>query len=91
MVSNEMKEIIIKLRIEEGRSLQSLCDEFGVSRYSISRWVSEFRKEATFKKEKADSLMIMEYNRKLKQENEELKKEVDFLKKAAAFFAKESQ
>lgn len=91
MIDKELKQHIIKLKLEEGRTLQSLSDEFGVSANSISKWIQSYRKTAKANAEEAAKLATMEENLRLKRENEELKKENDFLKKAAAFFAKESK
>ena len=89
MVDKELKEQILRLRFEEGRTVKSLAEEYGISRNTLENWCTKFRKAAESDKEKAKVLATMEENLKLKRENEELKKEVDFLKKAAAFFAKD--
>ena len=88
-VDPELKERIIKLKIQEGRTLVSL--EFGISKNTISGWVKKYRVEAKVNAAKAKELADMEELARLKKEVEELKKENDFLKKAAAFFAKESK
>jgi transposase len=90
-VDPELKERIIKLKIQEGRTLVSLEDEFGISKNTISGWVKKYRVEAKVNAAKAKELADMEELARLKKEVEELKKENDFLKKAAAFFAKESK
>lgn len=90
-VDPELKERIIKLKIQEGRTLVSLEDEFGISRSTISGWIKRYRAEAKANAIKAKELADMEELARLKKEVEELKKENDFLKKAAAFFAKESK
>lgn len=88
MFDKELRDQIIKLRLEEGRTLQSLADEFGVSKGAISKWVIAYQERAAQNAEMAKTLKTMEENLKLRRELEELKKENDFLKKAAAFFAK---
>ena len=90
-IEPELKEKIIRLKLEEGRTLQSLEDEFGVPHSTIGKWVRKYREKAQENKEEAKKLAAMEELGKLRRENEELKKENDFLKKAAAFFAKESR
>lgn len=90
-VEPEVKEKIIKLHLQNGRTYKSLSDEFGFSRYVISDWVMKYRKDAEANEKQAKQLADMEELRHLQAENEELKKEIDFLKKAAAFFAKESK
>lgn len=89
--SNELKEKVIKLHLQEGRSQASLEQEFNIGHGSIYRWVKSYSKEyritPPFKaQEKAD----FEEYLKLKKENKELRKENLFLKKAAAFFTKET-
>ena len=76
----EFKKKIVRLHLEEGRTLKGLAAEYGVSKASISIWVKQFR-EADYD--------FMKENLKLKRQLAELQKENDFLKKAAAFFAKE--
>lgn len=87
----ELKERIIRLYIQEGRTYQSLSDEYNISRGVISRWVKKYRENAASNAKQAKHLADMERLRKLQNEIEELRKENDFLKKAAAFFAKESK
>ena len=91
MIDKELKEQIIRLRFEQGRTETSLSEEFGVSKNTISRWCTAYRKEASLNAEKSAVLKSMEETARLRKENEELRKENDFLKKAAAFFAKESR
>jgi transposase len=91
MIDNELKKQIVRLHFEQGRTVKSLCEEFGVSHSAITRWLSAYREEAAANAEKAAALKSMEEAARLRKENEELRKENDFLKKAAAFFAKESQ
>ncbi|WP_128426316.1 transposase [Gudongella oleilytica] len=90
-VEPELKERIIKLRIQEGRTYQSLSDEYGFPRTAMSRWVKKYRADAANSERKAKQIADMEEIRSLQREVEELQKENDFLKKAAAFFAKESK
>jgi transposase len=90
-VEPEIQEKIIKLHIQEGRTLTSLSDEFGISRGIITRLIKRYRDEAKENIKQSIELADMEALRKLQKEVEELRKENDFLKKAAAFFAKESK
>ena len=41
----EFKEKLVRLHLEDGRSLKSLATEYGVAHGSISIWVKKFRKE----------------------------------------------
>ena len=89
----DFKKTIIRLHLEEGRTMKSITSEYGVSKATISKWCNEFSKECHNKAESypaaADEAEIMKENARLRRELEEMKKENLFLKKAAAFFAKE--
>ena len=89
----EFKRKIVKLHLEEGRSLRSIATEYGISKASITNWCNEFNEECEAQsKNDPDTKTEADYmkeNRRLRQELEEAKKENLFLKKAAAFFAKE--
>lgn len=39
----EFKKSIVRLHLEEGRTLKSLSAEYGVSKASISIWVNQLR------------------------------------------------
>ena len=86
---SEFKKKIVRLHLEEGRTLKSLAAEYGVSRASISIWVKQFRESCQTNEEAKADYDMMKENQKLKKQLAELQKENDFLKKAAAFFAKE--
>lgn len=86
---NEFKQKIVRLHLEEGRTIKSLSDEYSVSKASISIWVKNYREECQTNQETKEDYDYMLENRKLLKLLEETKKENEFLKKAAAFFAKE--
>lgn len=90
-VDPQVEEQIIKLHLKEGRTYQSLSDEFGLTYHVVKRIITNYRKSAEANAERAKQIADMEELNRLKKENEELKKENDFLKKAAAFFAKENK
>jgi transposase len=85
----EFKQKIIRLHLEEGRTIQSLSSEYGVSGASISIWVRVYREECQLNQSSKEDYDYMLENRKLQKQLEEMQKENQFLKKAAAFFAKE--
>ena len=85
----EFKKNIVRLHLEEGRSIKSLAEEYKVSKASISTWTKEFRTECQTNEKAQTEYDHMKENLKLKKKLAELEKENDFLKKAAAFFAKE--
>ena len=85
----EFKKKIVRLHLEQGRTLKGLAAEYGVSKASISIWVNQFREECQTNEEAKADYDYMKENLQLKRQLAELQKENDFLKKAAAFFAKE--
>ena len=86
---SEFKKKIIRLHLEEGRSLKSLAEEYNVSKASITNWTKKFREECQTNEQAKEDYNYMKENLKLKKQLAELQKENNFLKKAAAFFAKE--
>jgi len=87
--NNDLKKKIVRLHLEEGRTISSLASEYGVARSSISNWVKQFREECQNNAEAQESYDCMAENLRLKKKLAEMEKENEFLKKAAAFFAKE--
>ena len=87
--NEEFRKKIVKLHLENGRSIQSLSDEFNISKSGISNWVKKYREECQTNDEAQADYDYMKENLQLKKQLAELQKENDFLKKAAAFFAKE--
>ena len=87
--NEEFKKKIVRLHLEEGQTLKSLADEYGVSRSALTYWVKRYREECQNDPEAKEEYDLMRENLRLKKELEEIKKENSFLKKAAAFFAKE--
>lgn len=89
----EFKKKMIRLRLEEGRTIHSLTAEYGISKETIRRWCNEFQQECQAQSlhtpSSANEAEIMKENLRLRKELAEKEKEILFLKKAAAFFAKE--
>lgn len=85
----EFKKKIVRLHLEEGRTLKGLAEEYGVSKAIISIWVKQFREECQTNEEAKADYDYMKENLRLRKQLTELQKENEFLKKAAAFFAKE--
>jgi Transposase. len=86
----DFKKRIVRLHLEEGRTLKSLADEYGASKAAISKWVKTYREECLINQETKNDYDYMKENLRLRKQLEEMEKENRFLKKAAAFFAKES-
>ena len=58
---------IVRLHLEEGRSLKGLAAEYGVSHASISNWTNQFREECQTNEEAKADYDYMKENRKLKK------------------------
>ena len=78
---SEFKKKIVRLHLEEGRTLKGLAAEYGVSKASISIWVNQFREECQTNEEAKADYDYMKENLQLKRQLAELQKENDFLKK----------
>ena len=76
----QFKKNIVRLRIEEGRSIKSLVEEYGVLGSSVKKWCGEFNKECLQSPEIQKERDSMEETLRLRKENEELRKENLFLK-----------
>lgn len=87
--TDETKKKVVKLHIQEGRTINSLAAEFGASHATISNWIRKYREECQNNTEAKTEYDLMTENRELKKKLEKLEKENSFLKKAAAFFARE--
>ena len=91
--TTEFKRKIVRLRLEEGRTIKSIMEEYRISKESIRRWCSEFSEECQAQSLQnpsyANEAEIMKENLRLRKELAEKEKEILFLKKAAAFFARE--
>ena len=80
----EFKKEIIRLYLEEGRTVKSLTEEYQLGKGTLRYWLKHIRKECD---EHTEGIPVE--LQQLRKQNAELRKENDFLKKAAAFFAKE--
>ena len=87
--NEETRKKIVRLHLEEGRSLKSLSEEFSVSKSGISNWVKKYREECQTNADAKQEYDLMAEDLQLRKQLEEMEKENRFLKKAAAFFAKE--
>ena len=86
---DDFKRKIVRLHIEEARTIKSLAEEYGISKGIVSIWVKKYREECQIKPKIKEEYDLMMENRRLHKELQEKEKEILFLKKAAAFFAKE--
>ncbi|MEA1962214.1 MAG: transposase [Bacillota bacterium] len=85
----ELKEKILRLYLEEGRTKKSLTEEYHLGSGTITYWIQQRRKECKLNPNIKETTDAYEDNKRLRRELAEKDKEIAFLKKAAAFFAKE--
>ena len=85
----EFKQKIVRLVLEEGRTIKSVNEEYSLGEGTVRGWIRKFQEECKINPETNDTKDLYAENLKLRKQLTEAKKENDFLKKAAAFFAKE--
>ena len=64
----EFKNKIVRLHLEEGRTLKSLQDEYKVSKASITIWVKQFRTECQLNEEAKENYDYIKENNRLRKE-----------------------
>lgn len=69
------KKNIVRLRVEEGRTLKSLTTEYGISKTCIGKWCSEFREECQKNPQNLKEYNAMKEISRLRKELEDLRKE----------------
>lgn len=85
----EFKKKMVKLVLEEGRTISSVNKEYNLGEGTVRGWIRQFEEECESNPVSKETKDFYLENRRLHKELEEAKKEISFLKKAAAFFAKE--
>ena len=86
-ISKEIKEEAIMLVEQNGVKIGQVCQEFGIGRSTLEKWLKEYRTT------NSNGLTIDEKAelKKLREENRILKLEKELLKKATVYFAKHSE
>ena len=87
----EFKKQMVRLVLEEGRTIASVNKEYHLGEGTVRSWIRRFEEECETNPETNDTGELYEENRRLRKKLEEMEKENRFLKKAAAFFAKETE
>ncbi len=67
----EFKKKIVRLRLEEGRTINSITTEYGISKESVRRWCNEFQKEC-----QAQSLQIPSFANEAEIMKDNLRREL---------------
>ena len=86
--TEEFEKETVRLALTSGRSQSSICQDLGVSRTTLVRWLAKHRDGEAVTATAGDDGVVAEL-RRLRRENEVLRQERDILKKATAFFARE--
>jgi transposase len=86
----EFKAQVVRLVVEEGKSITQVAREHDLQRTSVHDWVQQANIDAG--KGAPDALTTSEREelQRLRRENKRLQMEREILKKATAFFAKEN-
>ena len=85
----EFRQKIVRLVLEEGRTLKSVNEEYSLGEGTVRGWIRKFEEECETNPVIKDDKDIYAENLNLRKQLAEAQKENAFLKKAAAFFAKE--
>ena len=85
---DEFKKRLVKLHVEDGRSMESIKKEYNLSHGILNKWVKNYREEGITNQIVKKEIDVYEELNKIKKAYAELEKENEFLKKAAAVFAK---
>ncbi len=65
--NEETRKKIVRLHLEEGRSLKSLSEEFSVSKSGISNWVKKYREECQTNADAKQEYDLMAENLQLRK------------------------
>ena len=84
----EFKKKIVRLHLEEGRSLKGLASEYGISKASISNWTKQFREECLTNEEAKADYDFMKENLKLKKTARRTPEGKRLLKKSSGILCK---
>ncbi len=87
MFDQDLREEIGRLRVEEGRTIKSLSEEYGVSLGSVSRWCHEYQaspaprvRQQKVAQLQAEVSSLREENERLRAEAQRARIEADVLK-----------
>ena len=87
MYDETFKKKMVRLRME-GRTINSIIQEYHISKSALTRWCEDYRKECQNNPEAQKDLDAMEEIRRLRKELEEARKENLFLKKSGGILCK---
>ncbi|MBW8308660.1 MAG: transposase [Candidatus Paracaedibacteraceae bacterium] len=84
--NKDFKISAVKLYLQSGKSIESIAQDLGVSRASLGKWVTQYKREGD-KSFPGSGHVVDEELRALKRELQLVKQERDILKKAVAIFS----
>ena len=74
----EFKKRLVRMHLEEGRTIKSLSEEYQVSENGIGYWLKKYREECSKNPAAQEEYDLMKENLRLRKELEEAKKENEF-------------
>lgn len=86
--NREEKVAAVKLVTEDGRSVLSVANEYGVHENTIWKWKQEYQINPDQAFTLSESETAPDEAERLRRRVKELENEVEFLKKVSAYFAK---
>lgn len=81
-ITKETKKKVVKLHIQDGRTIASLAAEYGVCKATVSNWICAYREECHTNDAAKSENELMQEVRQLRQKLAESEKENDFLKRS---------
>ena len=69
----EFKKRIVRMHLEEGRTIKSLSEEYHVSENGIGYWLKKYREECSKDPAAKEEYELMKENLKLRKELEEMR------------------
>ena len=82
----EFKKQMVRLVLEEGRTIASVNKEYHLGEGTVRSWIRQFEEECETNPETNEMGELYEENRRLRKKLEEMEKENRFLKKAGHIF-----
>lgn len=93
-VSNEYKEYVVKLIVDEGRVMREVSYELEIPYSTMADWVSAYKRKLKSRDKGEEYITPSELEKLKKQHNKEmerLKEENEILKKAMHIFTKNQE
>jgi transposase len=79
-ITEETKKKVVKLHIQDGRTIASLAAEYGICHATVSNWIRSYREECQTNDAAKSENELMQEVRQLRLKLAEAEKENDFLR-----------